>query len=54
MFELRDGLVGSYDGFFDARAMAQQLGLMPAAGSATERVAVAAQRITARVARRVA
>jgi steroid delta-isomerase-like uncharacterized protein len=54
VFELRDGLVGSYEGFFDARAMAQQLGLMPAAGSATERVAVAAQRITARVARRVA
>jgi steroid delta-isomerase-like uncharacterized protein len=54
VFELADGLVRSYDGFFDARAMAQQLGLMPAAGSATERVAVAAQRLTARVARRVA
>lgn len=54
VFELGDGLVRSYDGFFDARAMAQQLGLLPATGSATERVAVAAQRITARVARRVA
>ena len=54
VFELRDGLVASYEGFFDARAMAQQLGLLPATGSAAERVAVAAQRITARVARRVA
>jgi steroid delta-isomerase-like uncharacterized protein len=54
LFELRDGLVGSYEGFFDARAMAQQLGLLPATGSAAERVAVAAQRITARVTRRVA
>jgi steroid delta-isomerase-like uncharacterized protein len=54
LFELREGLVGSYEGFFDARAMAQQLGLLPATGSAAERVAVAAQRITARVARRVA
>jgi steroid delta-isomerase-like uncharacterized protein len=54
LFELRGGLVGSYEGFFDARAMAQQLGLMPATGSAAERVAVAAQRITARVVRRVA
>jgi steroid delta-isomerase-like uncharacterized protein len=54
VFELAGGLVRSYEGFFDARAMAQQLGLMPATGSATERVAVAAQRITARVARRVA
>jgi hypothetical protein len=39
---------------FAARAMAQQLGPLPATGSAAERVAVAAQRITARVARRVA
>jgi steroid delta-isomerase-like uncharacterized protein len=54
LFELRADLVGSYEGFFDARAMAQQLGLLPATGSAAERVAVAAQRITARVARRVA
>ena len=54
VFELRAGLVQSYEGFFDARAMAQQLGLLPATGSAAERVAVAAQRITARVARRVA
>ena len=54
VFGLRDGLAESYEGFFDARAMAQQPGLLPAAGSAAERLAVAAQRITARVARRVA
>jgi steroid delta-isomerase-like uncharacterized protein len=54
VFGLEDGLVASYEGFFDARAMAQQVGLLPASGSAAERMAVAAQRITARVARRVA
>jgi steroid delta-isomerase-like uncharacterized protein len=54
VFDLRDGVVQGYEGFFDARAMAQQLGLLPATGSAAERVAVAAQRITAKVARRVA
>jgi steroid delta-isomerase-like uncharacterized protein len=53
LFELRDGAVRAYEGFFDARAMAQQLGLLPATGSAAERVAVAAQRIAARVGRRV-
>jgi steroid delta-isomerase-like uncharacterized protein len=54
VFGLREGVVHSYDGFFDARAMAQQVGLLPASGSAAERMAVAAQRISARVARRVA
>jgi steroid delta-isomerase-like uncharacterized protein len=54
VFGLRDGVVHTYDGFFDARAMAQQIGLLPASGSATERMAVAAQRISARGARRVA
>ena len=54
VFDLRDGVAQGYEGFFDARAMAQQLGLLPAAGSAAERVAVAAQRITAKMARRVA
>jgi steroid delta-isomerase-like uncharacterized protein len=54
VFDLRDGVAQGYEGFFDARAMAQQLGLLPASGSAVERVAVAAQRITARMARRVA
>jgi steroid delta-isomerase-like uncharacterized protein len=54
VFGLRDGVVHTYDGFFDARAMAQQIGLLPASGSAAERVAIAAQRISARVVRRVA
>ena len=54
LFDLRDGVAQSYEGFFDSRAMAQQLGLMPATGSKAERVAVAAQRVAARVARRVA
>jgi steroid delta-isomerase-like uncharacterized protein len=54
VFDIRDGVAQAYEGFFDARAMAQQLGLMPATGSAAERVAVAAQRITAKMARRVA
>lgn len=53
VFGLRDGVVHTYDGFFDARAMAQQIGLLPASGSAAERVAVTAQRISARM-RRVA
>jgi steroid delta-isomerase-like uncharacterized protein len=54
VFGLDGGTLESYEGFFDARAMAQQLGLLPASGSAAERMAVAAQRITARVSRRVA
>jgi steroid delta-isomerase-like uncharacterized protein len=52
VFELRGGLVRSYQGFFDARGMAQQIGLLPGTGSAAERVAVAAQRVTARIDRR--
>jgi steroid delta-isomerase-like uncharacterized protein len=52
LLELRDGLVCAYDGFFDARGVAQQLGLLPAPGSAAERVAVTAQRIGSRVRRR--
>jgi steroid delta-isomerase-like uncharacterized protein len=53
VFGLEGGVVRSYHGFFDARAMAQQLGLLPASGSATERIAVAAQRVGSRVARGV-
>ena len=53
VFALGDGVVQRYDGFFDARAMAQQIGLLPASGSAAERMAVAAQRFSVRV-RRVA
>jgi steroid delta-isomerase-like uncharacterized protein len=53
VFQLGDGLVQGYKGFFDARAMAQQLGLLPGTGSAGERVAVAAQRLAAGVGRRL-
>jgi steroid delta-isomerase-like uncharacterized protein len=49
LLELRDGLVCAYSGFFDARTVAQQIGAMPASGSAAERVAVALQRITSRI-----
>jgi steroid delta-isomerase-like uncharacterized protein len=52
LFELRDGLVCSYTGFFDARGMAQQIGLLPATGSHTERLAVTAQRLSVRIERR--
>jgi steroid delta-isomerase-like uncharacterized protein len=52
VFELRDGLVCSYTGFFDARGMAQQIGLLPASGSHAERLAVTAQRLSARIERR--
>jgi steroid delta-isomerase-like uncharacterized protein len=52
VFELRDGLVCSYTGFFDARGMAQQIGLLPATGSHAERLAVTAQRLSARIERR--
>ncbi len=53
VFGLRDGLVETYKGYFDARAMAQQLGLLPGNGSKGERVAVAAQRLAAGVGRRL-
>ena len=46
--ELRDGLVCAYDGFFDARGVAQQIGVMPASGSRAERAAVLLQRLAAR------
>jgi steroid delta-isomerase-like uncharacterized protein len=49
LLELRDGLVCAYTGLFDARAVAQQIGAMPASGSAGERLAVALQRLTARI-----
>ena len=53
VFGFRDGLVDTYRGYFDARAMAQQLGLLPGDGSAGERVAVAAQRLAVGVGRRL-
>ena len=49
---LRDGLVCAYQGFFDVRSVAQQIGAMPATGSQGERLAVAAQRLAASIARR--
>jgi steroid delta-isomerase-like uncharacterized protein len=52
LLELRDGLVCKYEGFFDARSVAQQVGVLPAAGSPAERVAVSVQRLGARFGRR--
>jgi steroid delta-isomerase-like uncharacterized protein len=52
LLELREGLVCAYQGFFDARDVAQQIGVLPAGGSAGERVAVALQRLGTRIARR--
>jgi len=49
LLELRDGLVCSYVGFFDARGMAQQIGVMPARGSRAERIAVTLQRLGTRI-----
>jgi steroid delta-isomerase-like uncharacterized protein len=53
LLELRDGLVCAYAGFFDARGVAQQIGVMPAAGSRGERMAVAVQRLATVAARRL-
>jgi steroid delta-isomerase-like uncharacterized protein len=52
LLELRDGLVCAYTGFFDARGVAQQIGVMPAPGSTAERLAVALQRLGTRISRR--
>jgi steroid delta-isomerase-like uncharacterized protein len=52
LLELRDGLVCAYTGFFDARGVAQQIGALPASGSAAERVAVALQRLSTRIRRK--
>ena len=48
LLELRDGLVCAYNGFFDARGVGQQIGILPASGSGGERIAVALQRLTTR------
>ncbi len=53
LLELRDGLVCAYSGFFDVRGVAQQLGVLPGPGSPGERIAVALQKLTTEVARRV-
>jgi steroid delta-isomerase-like uncharacterized protein len=52
LLELRDGLVCNYHGFFDARGMAQQIGVLPARGSRAEWIAVRIQRLASRVGRR--
>jgi steroid delta-isomerase-like uncharacterized protein len=52
LLELRDGLVCDYVGFFDARGMAQQIGVLPAAGSRAERLAAGAQRLGSHLRRR--
>ena len=52
LLELRDGLVCGYVGFFDARGMAQQVGVLPAPGSRAERLAVMLQRLGERLGRR--
>jgi steroid delta-isomerase-like uncharacterized protein len=49
LLELRDGLVCDYVGFFDARSMAQQIGVLPAPGSGAERLAVRLQRAAMRI-----
>ena len=51
LLELRDGLVCDYVGFFDARGMAQQIGVLPPSGSRAERLAVLLQRLGRRFAR---
>jgi steroid delta-isomerase-like uncharacterized protein len=48
LLEITDGLVSAYNGFFDARGVAQQIGALPAPGSRGERVAVGVQRLLAR------
>jgi steroid delta-isomerase-like uncharacterized protein len=52
LLELRDGLVCNYAGFFDGRGMAQQIGVLPPAGSRAERLAVRLQRLGVRLGRR--
>jgi steroid delta-isomerase-like uncharacterized protein len=49
LLELREGLVCAYNGFFDARGVGQQVGVLPASGSRGERIAVALQRLGARI-----
>jgi steroid delta-isomerase-like uncharacterized protein len=52
LLELRDGLVCAYNGFFDVRGVAQQIGVLPARGSRGERMAVRLQRLQAGLSRR--
>jgi steroid delta-isomerase-like uncharacterized protein len=52
LLEIREGLCSNYQGFFDTQAVAQQVGVAPARGSQTERMAVGAQRLLAAIERR--
>lgn len=45
---MRDGRIADYRAFYDMAGLAQQLGIMPAAGSRAEKVTVALQRAQAR------
>jgi steroid delta-isomerase-like uncharacterized protein len=53
LLELRDGLVCGYVGFFDVQGLARQAGVVPGAGSAGEKVAVALQRAQVDIRRRL-
>jgi steroid delta-isomerase-like uncharacterized protein len=52
LLELQDGLVHRYEGFFDVRGVAQQVGVLPAPGSRGERIAVGLQRLQVRLGKR--
>ncbi len=48
LLHLRDGRVAWYQGYFDRQAAAEQLGIMPAPGSRTEKLTVRLQRFAAK------
>lgn len=52
LWTMRDGRIARYRAFYDMNDLARQLGIAPAPGSSTERLAVAAQRLQARLRRR--
>src|SRR3954447_307917 len=51
LWRMRDGRIAHYQAFYDMNAVAVQLGLVPAPGSAMERMAVRMQRLQARLKR---
>lgn len=54
VWEFRDGLVTSWEGFYDATELGREVGALPAVGSATERLAALLQHGAARRLRRAA
>jgi steroid delta-isomerase-like uncharacterized protein len=48
LWRMRDGRIAHYQAFYDMNGLAVQLGLAPAPGSGTERMAVRMQRLQAR------